>query len=50
MLQSDAAAWMAVFSVNLFSTALLARGLIDNLAEGGAIVNVTSIAGSRVHP
>ena len=50
VLQSDAAAWMAVFSVNLFSTALLARGLIDNLAEGGAIVNVTSIAGSRVHP
>lgn len=50
VLQSDAAAWMAVFSVNLFSTALLARGLIDNLAGGGAIVNVTSIAGSRVHP
>ena len=50
VLHSDAATWMAVFSVNLFSTALLARGLIDNLAGGGAIVNVTSIAGSRVHP
>ena len=32
-------------------TALLARGLIDVLAAAqGAIVNVTSIAGSRVHP
>ncbi len=50
VLQSDAATWLAVFSVNLFSVALLARGLIDNLAGGGAIVNVTSIAGSRVHP
>ncbi len=42
--------WLGVFSVNLFSVALLARGLVDVLAEGGAIVNVTSIAGSRVHP
>ncbi len=50
VLQSEAATWLGVFSVNLFSTALLARGLIDNLAGGGAIVNVTSIAGSRVHP
>ena len=30
---------------------MLARGLIDALKAGrGAIVNVTSIAGSRVHP
>jgi NAD(P)-dependent dehydrogenase (short-subunit alcohol dehydrogenase family) len=43
--------WLAVFNVNLFSTALLAKGLIDNLAAAkGTIVNVTSIAGSRVHP
>jgi NAD(P)-dependent dehydrogenase (short-subunit alcohol dehydrogenase family) len=43
--------WLAVFNVNLFSTAMLAKGLIDELAATqGAIVNVTSIAGSRVHP
>jgi len=50
VLTSSLEVWRQVFSVNLFSTALLARGLIDNLAGGGAIVNVTSIAGSRVHP
>ena len=43
--------WLAVLNVNLISTALLARGLIEQLsAAQGAIVNVTSIAGSRVHP
>ncbi|MBN9508557.1 MAG: SDR family oxidoreductase [Alphaproteobacteria bacterium] len=43
--------WLAVFNVNLFSTALLAKGLIEELsAAEGSIVNVTSIAGSRVHP
>ena len=43
--------WLAVLNVNLISTALLAKGLIEELAAGkGAIVNVTSIAGSRVHP
>jgi NAD(P)-dependent dehydrogenase (short-subunit alcohol dehydrogenase family) len=43
--------WLHVFNVNLFSTALLAKGLIDHLAAAkGSIVNVTSIAGSRVHP
>ena len=50
-LDSDRDIWNAVFSVNIFAVALLARGLIDVLAEAqGAIVNVTSIAGSRVHP
>src|SRR3974390_1061220 len=43
--------WRHVFEVNLFATVWLARGLIDELAKAkGAIVNVTSIAGSRVHP
>jgi NAD(P)-dependent dehydrogenase (short-subunit alcohol dehydrogenase family) len=38
-------------NVNLVSTALLARGLVAELAAArGVIVNVTSIAGSRVHP
>jgi NAD(P)-dependent dehydrogenase (short-subunit alcohol dehydrogenase family) len=51
VLASDAALWSHVFQVNLFSIALLARGLFTELQmAGGSIVNVTSIAGSRVHP
>jgi NAD(P)-dependent dehydrogenase (short-subunit alcohol dehydrogenase family) len=51
LLDTDAATWMQVFNVNLFSVALLAKGLIDELAAAqGSIVNVTSIAGGRVHP
>ena len=43
--------WMHVFQVNFFAPILLARGLIDELkAAKGAVVNVTSIAGGRVHP
>jgi NAD(P)-dependent dehydrogenase (short-subunit alcohol dehydrogenase family) len=48
---TDAQAWTQVLNVNLVSAGLLARGLLPQLREGsGAIVNVTSIAGSRVHP
>ncbi|MCS3420195.1 MULTISPECIES: SDR family NAD(P)-dependent oxidoreductase [Pseudomonas] len=51
VLESDYATWIKVFNVNLFSTALLARGLFDELkAAKGSIINVTSIAGSKVHP
>ncbi len=51
VLQTDAALWRQVFRVNLFSIALLATGLIEELQRaGGSVVNVTSIAGSRVHP
>ncbi|HEK1687048.1 TPA: SDR family oxidoreductase [Pseudomonas putida] len=51
VLESDYATWIKVFNVNLFSTALLARGLFDELkAARGSIINVTSIAGSKVHP
>jgi len=51
VLETDAQTWLHVLSVNLISTALLARGLIGELERaGGAIVNVTSIAGTRVHP
>jgi NAD(P)-dependent dehydrogenase (short-subunit alcohol dehydrogenase family) len=40
-----------VFQVNFFAPLMLGRGLIDELeAASGAVVNVTSIAGSRVHP
>ncbi len=43
--------WQQVFQVNFFAPMLLARGLIDELESAkGAIVNVTSIAGGRVHP
>ena len=43
--------WMHVFQVNFFAPILLARGLIEELKRGkGTIINVTSIAGSRVHP
>ncbi len=43
--------WRDVFNVNFFAPVALARGLMDELAAAqGAVVNVTSIAGSRVHP
>ncbi len=51
MLDTDYATWIKVFNVNLFSSALLATGLFDELkAAQGSIINVTSIAGSKVHP
>jgi NAD(P)-dependent dehydrogenase (short-subunit alcohol dehydrogenase family) len=51
ILASAADDWSRVLNVNLVSTALLARGLFAELKQGqGSIVNVTSIAGSRVHP
>ena len=43
--------WEHVFGVNFFAPIMLARGLMDQLAAAhGSVVNVTSIAGSRVHP
>jgi NAD(P)-dependent dehydrogenase (short-subunit alcohol dehydrogenase family) len=43
--------WQQVFQVNFFAPIMLARGLVDELAATkGSVVNVTSIAGSRVHP
>ena len=43
--------WRDVFQVNFFAPIMLARGLFKELKAGkGSIVNVTSIAGSRVHP
>lgn len=48
---TDLRDWGRVFHVNFFAPVVLARGLIDELtAAKGAVVNVTSIAGSRVHP
>ncbi|MDR4307933.1 SDR family oxidoreductase [Chelatococcus sambhunathii] len=43
--------WKTVFQVNFFAPIMLARGLAHELTEArGSIVNVTSIAGGRVHP
>ena len=43
--------WLHVFHVNFFGPITLARGLIAELQHAkGAVVNVTSIAGGRVHP
>ena len=43
--------WQKVFQVNFFAPVMLARGLITELENAkGSVVNVTSIAGSRVHP
>src|SRR6516225_5133879 len=45
------ATWQQVFQVNFFAPIMLARGLFEELETAkGAVVNVTSIAGSHVHP
>jgi len=50
-LNSSYEEWLHVYNVNLFAPLLLAQGLFSELVQAkGAIVNVTSIAGSRVHP
>lgn len=50
-IETDIVDWQTVFQVNFFGPIMLARGLIDELQEArGSVVNVTSIAGSRVHP
>ena len=50
-LTTDLRTWGQVFHVNFFAAIVLARGLVDELtAAQGAVVNVTSIAGARVHP
>ena len=43
--------WQEVFAINLFSPVFFSRALARRLQGGeGAIVNITSIAGHRVHP
>ena len=50
-MDTDIETWSHVFRVNFFAPIMMARGLIDELsAAKGSVVNVTSIAGSRVHP
>jgi len=50
-MNTDLRTWGQVFHVNFFAPVILARGLKDELhAAKGTVVNVTSIAGSQVHP
>lgn len=50
-LDTDLRTWGHVFHVNFFASVVLARGMREELAAAqGSVVNVTSIAGSRVHP
>ncbi|MEM6637596.1 MAG: SDR family oxidoreductase [Pseudomonadota bacterium] len=50
-IETDLRTWGQVFHVNFFASVVLARGLKDELAATrGSVVNVTSIAGARVHP
>jgi NAD(P)-dependent dehydrogenase (short-subunit alcohol dehydrogenase family) len=50
-IDTDLRTWGQVFHVNFFASVVLARGLKDELAAAkGSVVNVTSIAGARVHP
>jgi len=50
-IETAIADWQWVFQVNFFAPVMLARGLMNELSKAnGAVVNVTSIAGSRVHP
>ncbi len=51
ILETADSAWRQVFQVNFMAPVMLARGLLEELkAAQGSIVNVTSIAGTRVHP
>ena len=50
-LDTSFADWQRIFQVNFFGPALLAQGLKEELIRAkGTVLNVTSIAGSRVHP
>ena len=49
--ETEMSAWRQVFDINFFASVFLSKELKQELARAsGAIVNVTSIAGSRVHP
>ncbi|MBT3533586.1 MAG: SDR family oxidoreductase [Rhodospirillaceae bacterium] len=49
-LTTDMKVWQQVTQVNFYAPIMLARGLLDELQTAhGSVVNVTSIAGSRVH-
>lgn len=50
-LETDVDTWQSMFNTNFYAPLLLTRGLRRELAKAkGAVVNLTSIAGGRVHP
>jgi NAD(P)-dependent dehydrogenase (short-subunit alcohol dehydrogenase family) len=50
-LDGDLGVWGETFAINFFAPVYFSRACAPLLAEtGGSIVNITSIAGSRVHP
>src|SRR5712691_4923725 len=50
-IDTDIDTWSHVFRVNFFAPIMRARGLVEELEVAkGSVVNVTSIAGSHVHP
>jgi NAD(P)-dependent dehydrogenase (short-subunit alcohol dehydrogenase family) len=50
-IETNVDVWEHVFRVNFLAPIMLARGLVKELKTAkGSVVNVTSIAGSRVHP
>ena len=50
-LDGDLAVWQEVFAINFFAPVFFSRALAERLQKGeGSIVNITSIAGHRVHP
>jgi NAD(P)-dependent dehydrogenase (short-subunit alcohol dehydrogenase family) len=50
-LDGDLGVWEKTFAINFFAAVYFSRACSSLLAETkGAIVNITSIAGSRVHP
>lgn len=50
-LNGDVGTWREVFELNFFAPLILARGFAAGLRRGqGCVVNITSIAGHRIHP
>ena len=50
-LDGDMAVWNKTFAINFLAPVFFSRAMTPKLAEtGGTIVNITSIAGHRVHP
>lgn len=50
-LNGDLDTWKEVFEINFYSSLRLSRGFAAALHRGeGAVVNITSIAGHRIHP
>ena len=49
-LETDIAVWQSMYNTNFYAPLLLTRGFAPELSKArGTVVNLTSIAGSRVH-